>query len=65
MLVSVPVDCAFEIFILTTGINLVHNLLNEKYATKLEADIEILERNDLDYRTYLAVTHRTAQKEVL
>ena len=58
-------DSNFEIYILTTGINLIHNLLTQKYATSLETDLQILEDSDISYRTYLAVTHRTAQKEVL
>ena len=33
LLVSVPVDASFEKHILKTGINLVNNLLETKYAT--------------------------------
>ena len=41
------------------------SLLEEKYATQLGQDLQILDRADLPWRTYLAVTHRTAQKEAL
>ena len=57
---SGPAECAFEVHVLTTGVKLIDNLLNEKYPTKLERDLEILDQDDLSYRTYLAVTHRTA-----
>ena len=50
---------------LSTGINLIDNLLNDKYPTTLEHDLQILDQPDLSYRAYLAVTHRTAQKEIL
>ena len=65
LLVSVPVDTDFEIYILKTGIDLVKQLLCFKYPTQLSQDLEILETPNLNYRTYLAVTHRVAQKEAL
>lgn len=55
----------FEKHILTVACNLVHDLLTKKYPTQLEADLEMLEEPNLPWRTYLAVTHRTAQKEIL
>ena len=65
MLVSVPANVEFEKYILTIGINLVRDLLTKKYPTQLDHDLEILKTPNLPWRTYLAVTHRTAQKEAL
>ena len=43
LLVSGPADRGFELHILQTGIGLVENLLNEKFPTKLEQDLQILD----------------------
>ena len=65
ILVSTPVDLDFEIKIVEMGLGLVYNILVTKYATTLEEDQELLKNQDLGWRKYLAVTHRTAQKELL
>jgi predicted Mrr-cat superfamily restriction endonuclease len=38
LLVSAPVDIDFELFILKTGMDLVGNMLKDKFPTKLEDD---------------------------
>ena len=43
LIVSGPADCGFELHVLATGINLVDNLLDEKYATSLSHDLDILD----------------------
>ena len=65
MLVSAPVDLDFELLILKTGIDLVGNMLRTKFATTLEDDQNALKSGGIAWRKYLAITHRTAQKEVL
>lgn len=64
LLVSAPVDVDFELIILKTGADLVGNMLRTKFETQLDEDQKIL-NSDLSWRKYVAVTHRTAQKEVL
>ena len=65
LLVSSPVSFDFEIYILSQGIGLVKNLLNNKYPTSMIEDQELLAKPDLSWRLYLAVTHRITQKECL
>lgn len=65
LLVSVPVNVDFEKHILTVGLSLVFDLLTKKYPTQLEYDHEVLKEPGLPWRTYLAVSHRAAQKEIL
>lgn len=65
LLVSAPASCEFELHILKTGIDLIKNLLWTKYPTQLVRDQKLLEHSDLNWRTYLAVTHRATQKEAL
>ena len=43
LIVSGPADRGFELHVLATGINLVDNLLEEKYATSLQHDLHILD----------------------
>ena len=43
LVVSGPADCGFELHVLNTGIGLVDNLLNDKYATSLEHDLSVLD----------------------
>lgn len=65
LLVSAPVDLDFELLILKTGIDLVANMLRTKFTTTLEDDQNALKAGGIPWRLYLAMTHRTAQKEVL
>ena len=58
LLVSSPVNIDFEIYIVSQGLSLVKNLLEKKYRTSLQEDLEILEQEDIPWRLYLAVTHR-------
>ena len=60
LLVSVPVNIEFEKHILEIGMTITNDLLRNKYPTQLEADQELLNKPGLPWRTYLAVTHRTA-----
>ena len=65
LLVSTPSDIDFEIHVVKMGLTLVYNLLMEKYATTIERDEEILSDPQIEWRKYLAVTHRITQKELL
>ena len=58
LLVSSPVNLDFEIYILGQGIGLVSNLLDNKFPTSMQEDLEILAKEDISWRLYLAVTHR-------
>ena len=48
----------FEIYILSQGIGLVTNLLENKFPTSMKEDLELLAKEDISWRLYLAVTHR-------
>ena len=65
LLVSAPVDLEFEITVVDTAIGLVSNMLKTKFPTTIEEDKEILRKDNLPWRFYLAVTHRLNQKEIL
>ena len=65
LLVSCPVDLEFELAVLETGINLVSGMLKTKFKTTIEEDKAILADPDINWRMYLAVTHRLNQKEIL
>lgn len=65
LLVSAPVDIDFELQVINTAIELISGLLRAKFATTIEQDREILQKQDVPWRLYLAVTHRLNQKEIL
>ena len=65
LLVSAPVDPEFEIVILETGIGLVSNMLKTKFATTISEDLATLQKGNVPWRLYLAITHRLNQKEIL
>ena len=65
LLVSSPVNLDFEIYILGQGVGLVSNLLDNKFPTSMQEDLDILAKEDISWRLYLAVTHRVTQKECL
>mmetsp|Transcript_16030 Transcript_16030/g.15450 ORF Transcript_16030/g.15450 Transcript_16030/m.15450 type:complete len:201 (+) Transcript_16030:607-1209(+) len=66
ILVSVPVDLDFELFIVATAQNLVNQMLGSKYATTLLQDYQLLaQHNALGFRKMMAMIHRINQKEIL
>jgi hypothetical protein len=64
MLISAPVDLDFELQVVSTAHNLCANMLKTKFPTTLEQDRKML-TEDQPWRKYLALTHRTNQKEIL
>ena len=58
LLVSVPVDIDFELFIVACALNLMKTMLNNKYSTTLEQDYHLIEEGNHPYRLTMALIHR-------
>lgn len=65
LLVSCPVDLDFELFVVACGLNLMRNMMNNKYDTTLEQDRRLLAQIQDNWRFKLGLIHRITQKEIL
>lgn len=65
LLISSPVDSEFEMLVIACTINLLQGLLNKRFKTSYEQDLELLKDPELNWKKRIAILHRSSSKEIL